>query len=206
MSNGQIRPLRPEEMDPDPIQQFSRWLREAEQANVAQPESMTLATADSNQRPAARIVLLRGFDEHGFVFFTNYQSRKGRDMRDNAKAALVFWWQPLSRQVRIEGTVEFVEGIESDQYFARRPRGHQISAQASPQSRVIQDRLFLEKQIERITRQFAERTVPRPKHWGGYRVIPDLLEFWQEGRHRVHDRLCYQRDDREGWRLERLAP
>ena len=206
MFNGQIRPLRPAEMDPDPIQQFSCWLREAEQANVRQPEAMTLATADSNKRPAARMVLLRGVDERGFVFFTNYQSHKGRDLQDNAKAALVFWWQPLSRQVRVEGTVEFVAGIESDHYFARRPRGHQISAHASPQSQVIQDRLFLEKQVERITHQFAEGPVPRPGHWGGYRVIPDLLEFWQEAEHRAHDRLCYQRDDLEGWRLERLAP
>ena len=206
MTNERIRPLRSNDLDPNPIQQFSRWLQEAKQANVAQPEAMTLATADHYNRPAARIVLLRGVDERGFVFFTNYESRKGQDLQDNARAALVFWWQLLSRQVRIEGTVEFLEALESDQYFARRPRGHQISAHASPQSRVIQDRLFLEKQVENLTHQFTQHNVPRPEHWGGYRVIPEILEFWQEGEHRVHDRLRYRRDDQGRWRCERLAP
>jgi pyridoxamine 5'-phosphate oxidase len=206
MTNEQFRPLRADDLDPDPIQQFGRWLQEAEQAKIAQPEAMTLATADRHNRPAARIVLLRGVDERGFVFFTNYESRKGQDLRDNAKAALVFWWQPLSRQVRVEGTVELVEALESDHYFARRPRGHQLSAHASFQSRVIQDRLSLEEQVERVTHQFTKQTVPRPEYWGGYRVVPEVLEFWQEGEHRIHDRLRYRRDDRGKWGLERLAP
>jgi pyridoxamine 5'-phosphate oxidase len=152
------------------------------------------------------MVLLKGVDERGFVFFTNYESRKAQDLRENPFAALVFNWLPLSRQVRVEGTVEPLGADESDVYFASRPRGHQIEAHASPQSQVIEDRAFLDKQFKDVAQKFAGQDVPRPMHWGGYRVVPELLEFWQEGESRLHDRLRYRRDNTDHWVIERLAP
>ena len=193
-------------MEPEPIKQFIGWLQEAESAEVPQPDAMTLATCSRDGHPSARIVLLRGVDERGFVFFTNYESRKARDLEENRLAALVFCWLPLSRQVRVEGRVDPLGTLESDRYFARRPRGHQIAAHASPQSQVIKDRLVLENQFADLTRTLEGKAVPRPRHWGGYRIVPDQVEFWQEGENRLHDRLRYRRDHAGGWVLERLAP
>lgn len=197
--------LLPEHLHPDPVVQFRNWFREAEQAGAPQPEAMTLATADRQGRPSARIVLLRGVDERGFVFFTNYTSRKGEELQANPAAALLFYWPEISRQVRIEGRVAPLDPAASDTYFAGRPRGSQLGAHASPQSRTIPDRALLERQYDEITRKFANREVPRPGHWGGYRLIPEEIEFWQQGEHRLHDRLRYRRREK-GWSVERLAP
>jgi pyridoxamine 5'-phosphate oxidase len=193
-------------MDLDPIKQFIKWFQEAEQAEIPHANAMTLATSGRHGKPAARVVLLRGVDECGFVFFTNYESRKGEDLQENPHAALVFWWQPFSRQVRVEGRVEQLKPDESDLYFANRPRGHQIEAHASAQSQIIQDRAALEKQFTKVSKIFEGQEVPRPQHWGGYRVVPELLEFWQEGENRLHDRLRYRHDSSGIWEIERLAP
>lgn len=198
--------LRKADIDPDPIRQFGRWLHDAGQSGGPQPDAMTLATADREGRPAARIVLLRGLDQRGFVFFTNYRSRKGEELEQNPAAALVFHWPELARQVRIEGRVEQVAPEESDIYFASRPREHKLGAHASPQSRAIPDRNFLEIRFKQAEQRFANRAVPRPPHWGGYRLVPDLVEFWQQGEHRLHDRLRYRRDTDGTWAIERLAP
>jgi len=199
-------PLLAERMDPDPIKQFVRWFAGAEQAGLPLANAMTLATADKQGKPSARMVLLKDVDARGFVFYTNYQGRKAHDLHDNPFAALVFYWQPLSRQVRVEGPVEKVAPDESDRYFASRPRGHQLEAHASAQSRVIPDRDFLEEKFTSADRKYQNRKVPRPPHWGGYRVIPDRIEFWQEGDHRLHDRLRYRRDKEHSWQIERLSP
>ncbi|MDT8420218.1 MAG: pyridoxamine 5'-phosphate oxidase [Desulfuromonadales bacterium] len=206
MNNTQTPPLRRNDMDLDPFNQFTRWFKDAEQANISQPSEMTLATASRQGTPSARIVLLRGVDDRGFVFFSNYQSRKGQDLLENPMAALVFRWQLLSRQVRVEGAVERLTASESDSYFANRPRGHQLEAHASPQSQVIKDRSFLEKQFADAAREFSGAEVSRPLHWGGYRVVPESLEFWQEGENRLHDRLRYRRNRTGTWTIERLAP
>lgn len=206
MNAGQKAPLLRGSMDPDPIRQFVRWLHDAEQAELPLPNAMTLATASRQGRPSARMVLLKEVDERGFVFYTNYESRKAQDLGANPFAALVFCWLPLSRQVRVEGVVELMESSASDLYFAGRPRGHKIEAHASPQSRVIEDRLFLEQEFKEATKKFPGQVVPRPPHWGGYRIRPDTLEFWQEGENRLHDRLRYRRDQAGTWLIERLAP
>lgn len=198
--------LRPESMAADPIAQFGRWFLETEQAGIQLANAMTMATSSLQGRPSARMVLLKGVDERGFVFFTSYESRKARELQENPLAALVFCWLPLSRQVRIEGCVEPLAAKESDAYFASRPRGHQLEAHASSQSQAIKDRDFLEQKFAEMTRKFAGQDVPRPQHWGGYRVIPDAIEFWQEGEHRLHDRLRYRRDNTGLWVKERLAP
>jgi pyridoxamine 5'-phosphate oxidase len=203
---GKKAPLQPGGMDPDPFRQFANWFQDAEQAELPLPNAMTLATSNRQGKPSARMVLLKGVDERGFAFFTNQESRKAQELLENPFAALVFCWLPLSRQVRIEGVVETLGGSEADAYFASRPRGHQIEAHASPQSRVIKDRLFLEKQFADVARTFEGQGVPRPLHWGGYRVVPEQLEFWQEGQHRLHDRLRYRRDHADNWVIERLAP
>lgn len=199
-------PLESSRMDPDPLRQFSVWLRQAEDAGVPMPIAMTLATADSQGKVSARIVLLRGLDELGFFFYTNYESRKGLDLRANPSAALVFHWLPLSRQIRIEGSVETLSEEESDRYFSTRPRGNQLAAHASPQSRPVADRHELEKRFASVEQQFYAKDVSRPKYWGGYRVVPEMIEFWQEGEHRLHDRLRYRRGDNGSWIMERLGP
>lgn len=206
MNKVQKTPLQRSRMDLDPIKQFNRWLQEAEQADIPQPNAMTLATSSRQSAPSARIVLLRGIDERGFVFFTSYESRKAQEVKENPIAALVFCWLPLSRQVRVEGTVEILDTKESDLYFANRPRGHQIEAHASAQSQVIKNRSFLEQQFNHVAHTFEGKDVPRPLNWGGYRVIPELLEFWQEGESRLHDRLRYRRNNANNWAIERLAP
>jgi len=192
--------------EPDPVSEFNRWLRDAEQAGNALPYAMTLATSSGNNIPSARIVLLRGIDEGGFVFFTNYESLKAQNFKENPFAALLFYWPEVSRQVRIVGTVEQLEAGASDRYFAGRPRGHQIEAHASPQSRVISGRAELVERFEVAALQFAGQDVPRPCNWGGYRVVPESFEFWREGDNRLHDRLRYRRDKENTWVMEHLAP
>ena len=195
-----------QQLDPDPFKQFTRWFADAEQAELPLHNAMTLATASRAGKPSARMVLLKEVDARGFVFYTNYQGRKARELKENPFAALVFYWQPLSRQVRVEGAVERVPADESDRYFASRPRGHQLEAHVSAQSQVIKDRVFLEEQFKVFIQTVEGQEVPRPAHWGGYRLIPDTLEFWQEGEHRLHDRLLYRRIDNDQWVIERLAP
>jgi len=167
---------------------------------------MTLATVGADGAPSARMVLMRGFDERGFVFYTNYQSRKAGELAANPRAALVLYWAQLERQIRVEGAVEAVSADESDAYFRTRPFGHKLGAHASPQSQVIADRAFLEARLQQLLEQFGEEDdVPRPAHWGGYRVVPHTIEFWQGKKNRLHDRLRYRRAG-EGWLIERLAP
>jgi pyridoxamine 5'-phosphate oxidase len=195
------------EVDPDPIRQFDRWLKEAIAAGLPEPTAMTLATVDGEGRPDARIVLLKGAGPGGFVFFTNYGSRKGEELARHPAATLLFHWVALERQVRIEGTVTKVSPEESDAYFASRPHAARLGAWASPQSRVIPDRAWLERAVVAAGERFAPlgEAVPRPPHWGGYRVAPESIEFWQGRASRLHDRLRY-RSEGSLWRIERLAP
>lgn len=191
--------------DPDPIRQFERWFGEALASGLREPNAMSLATADAQGRPSARTVLLREWDSRGFVFFTNYESRKGRELAENPQACLLFHWAELERQVRIEGRVTQISPAESDAYFRGRPLESRIGAWASPQSRVIADRAELEQRVEAVRERFADGEPPRPPHWGGYRLVPDAIEFWQGRASRLHDRLLYRRDD-GGWTRQRLAP
>jgi pyridoxamine 5'-phosphate oxidase len=199
--------LRKADVDRDPFVQFRSWMKVAMAADLPEPgaSAMTLATATRDGKPSARMVLLRGVDERGFVFFTNYESRKSRELDANPWAALVFYWATLDRQIRIEGRVERVTAAESDEYFQTRARGSQLGAWASPQSQVIPDRSVLARHMEALTAQYEGQPVPRPPHWGGYRVVPSVIEFWQGRANRLHDRLCYRREDGR-WVLERLAP
>jgi pyridoxamine 5'-phosphate oxidase len=190
----------------DPIALFARWFAEAVDAGLDEPNAMVLATADASGRPSARVVLLKDFDARGFTFFTNYQSRKGRDLAENPSAALAFHWAPLERQVRIEGRVELVDAMESDAYFQTRPELARIGAWASSQSRPLADRRVLEDQIEVVRERFAGGEIPRPPHWGGYRVVPSAIEFWQGRASRLHDRFTFTRSEREPWTWSRLYP
>lgn len=189
----------------DPYTQFDRWWNEALAAEVEEVNAMTLATASKEGKPAARIVLLKGYDSNGFVFFTNYESAKGKELMDNPYAALVFFWKELERQVRIEGKVEKVSAEESDEYFHSRPEGSRIGAWSSPQSAIISSRTIIETNVAQYTKQFAGQSIPRPAHWGGYRVIPTAFEFWQGRSSRLHDRFQYTQLN-ENWKVERLAP
>jgi pyridoxamine 5'-phosphate oxidase len=198
--------LRETDVDSDPFRQFRSWLDQAVAAKLPQPLGMTLATADTEGNPSARMVLLRGFDETGFVFFTNYDSRKARELEANPRAALVFYWPELDRQIRIEGRVERVSAEESDVYFQSRPWGSRLGAWASPQSRVIPNREVLERRMEELMAQYPEGNVPRPPYWGGYRVLPTLIEFWQGQPNRLHDRLRYRQVEQGDWLIERLGP
>ncbi len=189
----------------DPIVQFGRWFKEAEAAELIEPSAMTLATAAADGRPSARMVLLKGFDQRGFVFYTNYGSRKAGELGADAAAALVFWWPPLERQVRVEGRVERVSREESEAYFRTRPLGSRLGAWASAQSEVIPGRAVLEERLERLSARYADGNVPLPPFWGGYRVRPDTIEFWQHQPNRLHDRLRYRRDG-GAWVIERLSP
>lgn len=192
--------------DPDPFRQFARWFRDAEALVPRLPEAVALATATADARPSVRMVLLRGFDERGFVFFTNYESRKGEELAANPQAALVWHWPALERQIRVEGRVERVSAAESDAYFESRPRGSRLAALASPQSRVLADRAALDARMAEMENRYQNQPVPRPAYWGGYRVIPETIEFWQSRPNRLHNRLRYRRCREDGWRLERLAP
>jgi len=191
----------------DPVEQFRRWFSEAQRAEVPEPNAMTLATADFDRRPSARIVLLKGIDDLGFQFFTDYRSRKAVELDENPQAALVFFWAELERQVRVVGRVERLDKATSLGYFKRRPEGSRIGAWASHQSAELPDRATLEQEVARRTAEFAGREVPLPDHWGGYRLIPDEFEFWQGRQSRLHDRLQYTFEPTDHkWHRVRLSP
>ncbi|VTS06645.1 pyridoxamine 5 -phosphate oxidase : Pyridoxal 5'-phosphate synthase OS=Roseiflexus castenholzii (strain DSM 13941 / HLO8) GN=Rcas_1067 PE=3 SV=1: Pyridox_oxidase: PNPOx_C [Tuwongella immobilis] len=194
-------------VDSDPIRQFRLWFDQALTSQLLEPNAMTLATALPSGEVSARIVLLKGFDERGFVFFSNYLSRKAHEIDENPHAALLFFWAELERQVRIEGTTERVDAADSDTYFASRPLGSRLGAIASPQSQVIPSRTPLEEKMAELQRQYADGNVPRPPHWGGTRVIPTQIEFWQGRPSRLHDRIRYRKcPTTHAWIIERLAP
>lgn len=197
--------LTEKDVDNDPITQFGKWFKAAVDAKLYEPNVMTLATADRFGKPTARIVLLKSFDENGFVFYTNYESKKGQDLAENPQAALVFFWPELQRQVRIEGLVSKVDGQTSADYFHSRPVGSQIGALASPQSNVLDRRESLEDKVTELTKAYLGKEIPRPLHWGGYLVEPTHLEFWQGRPSRLHDRIVYDLVD-GSWIINRLAP
>lgn len=194
-----------DELDPDPVAQFARWFAEAVDAGVASPEAMTLATATADGVPSARMVLLKGYGPDGFVFFTNRESRKGGELAANPRAALVLYWQPLDRQVRIEGRVERLDDEASFTYYASRPRGSRLGAWASPQSRPVADRDELERRYAEAEARFPGEEVPLPPFWGGYRVVPAAIEIWQGRDNRFHDRARYEHAS-DGWHRRRLGP
>jgi pyridoxamine 5'-phosphate oxidase len=189
----------------DPFVRLGAWLDDATSAAIVEPSAMTLATATPDGRPSARLVLLRGLGPDGLVFYTNYESRKGHELDANPRAAAVFYWASLARQVRVEGGVTRLGSADSDRYFGQRPRGHQLSAWASQQSSVIPNREFLEGRIHEAERRFAGGDVPRPPHWGGFRLVPERFEFWEGRPDRMHDRTAYLREG-TAWRMERLSP
>ncbi len=198
--------LSKKDVQPDPVGQFDHWFREALNSELPEANAMTLATATRDGRPSARTVLLKGFDHQGFVFFTNYESRKGRELDENPFATLLFFWPELERQVRIEGRVERVSEDESQAYFQSRPKESQIGAWASPQSRVIEGRDVLEGKVHELITTFKhDEVLPLPPFWGGYRINPDVFEFWQGRESRLHDRIRYLRTE-QGWQIDRLAP
>ena len=206
-SNYRMDKLAMSEMNSNPIKEFQIWLDEALQIDMPEPTAMNLATSTKSGRLSSRMVLLKNVDERGFVFHTNYESSKAAEINENAQAALCFWWGVLQRQVRIEGVIEKVSEQESDEYFASRPRGSQIGAIASKQSSVIDDYQTLRDQVESVEKQFADQQeIPRPAFWGGYRVIPDTIEFWQGRPNRLHDRLQYKKSANGDWEIERLSP
>ena len=195
-----------EELDSDPILQFEKWFREAWDENYPMPHAMSLATASAEGLPTVRTVLLKRYDPRGFVFFTNYGSRKAKQISDNPQAVLLFPWVRLGRQITVAGRVEKISKSESVQYFLSRPRGSQLSAWASAQSSVISSRAILESAFATVKRRFAEGEVPLPDFWGGYRVDPDSIEFWQNRKDRLHDRFLYNRGENGAWRIDRLTP
>ena len=197
--------LNKSNVDRDPIKQFAKWYQEATAFGIAETDAMTLATATKDGRPSARIVLLKDFDDRGFVFFTNYESRKAKDLAENPRACLVAYWLPVKRQVRIEGFVEQISETESEAYFQTRPLGSRIAAWASNQSEVVENRDALEQRYADLSERYGE-DVPRPPHWGGYRIDPEVIEFWQGRDNRLHDRLRYRLQADGTWVIERLGP
>jgi pyridoxamine 5'-phosphate oxidase len=198
--------LKESDLDSNPFKQFDKWFQQALAAGLPEPNAMTLATATLAGKPSARIVLLKGFDERGFVFFTNYESQKGRELLANPQAALVCYWIELERQVRISGRVSRVSAEESEEYFQSRPLGSQLGAWASQQSEVVGGRKTLEERLEQLTREYQTKPVPLPPYWGGYRVAPETIEFWQGRPNRLHDRLRYTLQANSHWLIERLSP
>jgi pyridoxamine 5'-phosphate oxidase len=205
-THNAVEDLDENTVDRDPLRLFRRWFEEAIASGSRLPESMTLATATKDGKPSARVVLLKQLDDEGFVFYTNYNSRKSRELEENPAAALVCYWVGLDRQVRVEGVVERVSARESDEYFHTRPRESQIGALTSPQSEVIESRQVLEKRFHDFEAMYRDRAVARPAHWGGYRLKPKAIEFWQNREGRLHDRVLFTRQGDGNWTIQRLAP
>ena len=201
-----LKTLSESDAEDNPIAQFEKWWKEAVHSEIIEPNAMTLATASSDGLPAARIVLLKGFDQRGFVFYTNYNSFKGQQLAENPRACLVFFWKEIERQVRITGIVSKVDPASSDEYFNSRPSLSRVGAIGSPQSQVIESREWLELQVEKLTEDLGSEDPKRPEHWGGYIVRPVTIEFWQGRSNRLHDRLQYTLEEGGGWKVERLAP
>ncbi len=189
----------------DPIKQFEVWFRAAVEGKVNEPNAMVVSTVSATNRPSSRILLLRDFSENGFVFYTNYNSRKAGDIEANPAASILFFWPELERQIRIEGTLQKQSSVDSDRYFDSRPRGSKLGAWTSPQSEIIADRKAIDDELETITKKFEGKEIPRPEWWGGYVLVPDRLEFWQGRPSRLHDRICYIKE-KENWKIVRLAP
>ena len=200
------KPLLESQAPSDPLRLFEKWFQEALKVKAWDVNAMTLATVSPSGRPSARVVLLKGFDRKGFLFFTNYHSHKGRDLERHSQASLLFFWPELSRQIRVDGSVRKVAVWESDEYFQTRPRDSQLGAWVSEQSRVIRDRKVLEQRMKGFEEKFRDQAVPRPPHWGGYRLVPRTIEFWKGQPSRLHDRLVYRKKSGGGWKRERLAP
>lgn len=202
----QLQSLLEKEMDVNPLKQFETWWQQAIESKIEEPNAMTLATCTKSGKPSARIVLLKGITENGFVFFTNYTSRKGKEIEENPFVSLLFFWKEMERQVRIEGSIKKVSAAESDDYFCSRPRASRIGAWCSPQSTVIENREFLQNNMEKYNSHFGKENIPRPDFWGGYMVEPNRIEFWQGRPGRLHDRLQYSLTENKLWNIERLAP
>lgn len=204
--NKQEETLDERNIDPNPVVLFKRWFDAAIASGSRLPDAMTLATASKDGRPSARMVLLKQVDDEGLVFYTNYNSQKARELDENPRAALVLYWIQLDRQIRVEGTVERIAPAESDEYFRTRPRESQLGALASPQSEVVASREVLERRFRELDELYRDREVERPEHWGGYRLKPERIEFWQNRAGRLHDRILYERQADRGWTIKRLAP
>lgn len=201
-----FRGLNKADAAPSPFQQFKIWFEQALAAQLPEPNAMTIATATPDGKPDARIVLLKDYNQRGFVFYTNYESHKGQQLVENPWGAIAFWWAQLERQVRIVGRVEKISDAESDQYFQSRPKASQLGAWASNQSQVIDTRQVLEQRLQQLKEKYENQEIPRPPHWGGFRVIPDEIEFWQGRPSRLHDRLLYRRGEDGSWVIQRLSP
>ena len=201
-----LQDLNEIEVDPNPVIQFQKWFDQACSTDIPEANAMTIATVNSEGKPSARIVLLKGYDQKGFVFYTNYNSQKGQELTANPHAAIVFWWAQLERQVRITGSVEKISARESDEYFHSRPLGSRLGAWTSNQSEIISSREVLEQRLEELQVKYQNLDVPRPSHWGGFRVIPAEIEFWQGRSSRLHDRLLYTQADDGSWKIQRLSP